>query len=135
MQARESWQLPWGALLKLGHAQRGFALEEMRLAWQRHALRALPQLALFEPGPDEWRLFMKLPEYAHQKRERQISGITQLLLFPESLASGNTASLDEPPDLLGDFSDKGECPNWHPMDSKLSSKGANRVKERAYKRG
>jgi hypothetical protein len=47
-----------------------------------------PQLALFELGPDEWRLFMKLPEYVPRKRKRQINAITQLPLFPESLASG-----------------------------------------------
>ncbi len=47
-----------------------------------------PQLALFELGPDEWCLFMKLPEYAPRMRRRQISAITQLSLFPENLASG-----------------------------------------------
>lgn len=41
-----------------------------------------PQLSLFESGPDDWLLFLKLPNYAPRKRRKQVTSF-QLSLFDE----------------------------------------------------
>jgi len=44
-----------------------------------------PQLALWELGPDDWHLVIRLPEYA--PRRRQTAAAVQLPLLPEAAAS------------------------------------------------
>lgn len=47
-----------------------------------------PQLALFDLGPDEWLLFLRVPASAPRKRRQAQQAIRQLSLFPEDTAAG-----------------------------------------------
>jgi putative transposase len=56
-----------------------------------------PQLTLIDLGPDEWKLYWKVPSYAPARRKRPVTAIVQLPLFdapPRDVAVGaNTNSL------------------------------------------
>src|SRR5712692_4608466 len=40
-----------------------------------------PQWTLFDLGPDDWLLYLHLPEYAARRRIRKVKGLVQLELF------------------------------------------------------
>ena len=52
-----------------------------------------PQLTLLDVGPDEWRLYWRVPSYQPRRRIRRIEGSVQLPLFDHetlALAVGET---------------------------------------------
>lgn len=55
-----------------------------------------PQWTLFDLGPNDWLLYLRLPEYAPHRRRRRVQEPAQLALFEEMLKDSTRGGVSLP---------------------------------------